>query len=350
VLHHAVQHQVVNEDINPTSPPTALPDGSFAKLLILGSHYDMSGPWRDLTWAIHAESPKVESKLRRRILREGDVLPILVAICTALAGTIYAKSDKASIASIGHEEGCRQGGDVRLRYRSSPIADFGICTGTVRVTSPDRLAYYDLNTATLTKGQDPEHHFWLYFRTLKGEDIYLELCMFTFNMCLQVATEPYIAVPGFPSLAPAFFCDCIMNRGMGTAQMHTEHSRESALRSPLMRRVVAECGTTIRGNGLARFMRVVTGRQPSDREIELATTFTNIGLHSLEDVLASGRWKTFPKEPPLSIERDPNEDDTPVEVTVEQQDNIRKRWKKLLRKGLITREQLESIERDFVVV
>jgi hypothetical protein len=52
----------------------------------------------------------------------------------------------------------------------------------------------------------------------------------------------------------------------------------------------------------------------------------------------------------LSIERDPNEDDTPVEVTVEQQDNIRKRWKKLLRKGLITREQLESIERDFVVV
>lgn len=35
-LHRALQHQIIN-DVNPGVPPCALPDGSAAKLLILGA-------------------------------------------------------------------------------------------------------------------------------------------------------------------------------------------------------------------------------------------------------------------------------------------------------------------------
>jgi hypothetical protein len=248
----------------------------------------------------------VEAKLRWRVIREGDALPMLIALCVALLGTIYSTSSEA-IATTNLNDASQIRGRTRLRYRSSLIADFGICTGSIRVADKDRLAYMDLDTLVHTQGQDPNQHVWLYFQTLKGEDVYLDLCMYTFNYCVVTVTEPYL--PGLLSpSAPAYFHDRVLARGI-PFNLHTERGRISALHSQALHRVVDSQGTLAQRNDLAEFMQAVSGQKPSRREVNLHAEFI-CGLNLTEEMLEPARWKSFPAEPNVNFERNPNEDDS----------------------------------------
>lgn len=72
----------------------------------------------------------------------------------------------------------------RLEYGRSPISDFGICKGRI-VGKSNRLqtyTYYDPKANTRTMVHDPDNHYWLYFRTIKGEEITLDCTSYSFGM------------------------------------------------------------------------------------------------------------------------------------------------------------------------
>lgn len=46
---------------------------------------------------------------------------------------------------------------LRFKYRSSPIADFGIAWGSVRVMGQDTFSYR-FKDGTILRGEDPKDH------------------------------------------------------------------------------------------------------------------------------------------------------------------------------------------------
>ncbi|KAF9446357.1 hypothetical protein P691DRAFT_804355 [Macrolepiota fuliginosa MF-IS2] len=72
----------------------------------------------------------------------------------------------------------------RLEHGKSPISDFGIAKGRI-VGSANRVqtyTYYDPKTDTRTMVHDPDNHYWMYFRTIKGEEITLDCAGSSFGM------------------------------------------------------------------------------------------------------------------------------------------------------------------------
>ncbi|KAF7314635.1 hypothetical protein MKEN_00937200 [Mycena kentingensis (nom. inval.)] len=226
--HPALLHTIHNAP-NPDVPPVGLPDGSAARLVVLGDpiQADSGGMSHLRHWFPQAASDAVCRKLFRRIQFEGSNLPILVAICLVILSEIY--TTKADLENRTPR--------IRLAYKSSPIADFGIVAGSVRVTPQDQLAYFNPADPEeiLMRGQNPDDHYWLYFDTIRGETVTLDFGMYTFNNCLSV--RPPRNFQHDINWAPALF----LNREIykATPYLYTERRRVSFLRSPEMHEVVA---------------------------------------------------------------------------------------------------------------
>jgi hypothetical protein len=201
-------------------------------------------------------SPAVRTKLLRRVIHEGMVLPILTATCFALLTEMYTNPSAT--------------GDYRprLNYRSSPITDFGIVAGSVNVQNQDRLAYYQFSEKDFQKGQDPNEHYWLYFTTIRNENIILDCAMFTFNMCVVVIDEPYMPPGMGMGCSPAYF-------GEGefaqiTPDLQAERKRVSALRDPVLQSLALRNQDGFRKkevDALSAFMEGVSGKAPTEEEV-----------------------------------------------------------------------------------
>lgn len=187
--HFALSSPIVS-DPNPTLTHTVLPDGREGKVLIV----DDTKSWPDpsqpesaslLEWAPRAASLNIVTKLLHRIARERHLLPILTGICVAILGEMYTTTSTSGSSQIRK---C-------LQYRTSPIADFGIAKGSVLVPESDRLMYKKLSDGSYVQGQGPGSHYWLYFTTIRGEEIILELGTYTFNMCIMVGIDSYDILP-----------------------------------------------------------------------------------------------------------------------------------------------------------
>lgn len=178
--HFALSGQLQNEG-NPTV--VTLPNGWDSKLLLLDDTNDPqkvnpADPTDPENWWPKAPHRQTRAKLLKRVIREGYVLPIVVSLGLALLGEMYTTTSAAGSTERR----------TRLKYRSSPIADFGIAKGSARVTNQDKLAYVRLSDGRMTRGQDPDEHYWLYFTTIRGEELILDFGMYTWNMCTFVHT------------------------------------------------------------------------------------------------------------------------------------------------------------------
>ncbi|KDQ62698.1 hypothetical protein JAAARDRAFT_468726 [Jaapia argillacea MUCL 33604] len=240
----ALAHKILNSPnpycpITPSTylslPPSKYSRDNASKFLLLGPeiHPILGG---GAEWWPTADSDKVRSKLMRRIVRSGYALPILTAICISILAEIYTTTSGKTLSCScpnpnADKEGKEGGIRKRLRYRSSPIADFGIAIGSASVTSQDRLTYKFSKDNTILPGQDPTEHYWIYFSTIRGEEVHLDTFMFTHNMCLMVATSPYMP-PGsmavLPEYVPAAFEDRLHRKL--TPDLRKERTRFSVLR------------------------------------------------------------------------------------------------------------------------
>lgn len=215
--HPALTHRI-------TAPPTVagFPDGSAAKVVELGPEIPMDDTMSDRWWSTTAGgTDQARRKLFARLIKEGEVLPIVTSLCLGLLATMYTTTSSRGSRSRR----------VRLQYKSCPISDFGIAKGSFEVKCQDQLAYFNGNM--FWKGQDPDDHYWIYFKTVRGEEIILDIGLFTFNFCTMVSAAPYISdLSDFPpglDYAPAFFRDRSLAKNV--IQIHTERKCISVLRN-----------------------------------------------------------------------------------------------------------------------
>ncbi|KAF8515642.1 hypothetical protein JB92DRAFT_2717112 [Gautieria morchelliformis] len=297
--HPALRHNLID------SPKSGLlPDGSTAFIVKLGTPINEGDSDRDDWWPT-AQTQAVRNRMRRRIAREGNVVPIVTSVCIALMLGIYATTTKD-----GTEEQHR----IRLRFGSSPISDFGIVSGSVRVSPEDQLAYL-FPHKEVVKIQEPQDHYWIYFMTHKGEELLLECNMFVFDMCLMVHGFQYFDESfhgGFPEAVPAWF-----RNSATTPKVEdnlTERSRFSVLRDESLLKALEPVDYDNRRNliisddsvkTITTFMSRVAGRAITHVEREVCMFGCSLGAYMIRETIRTGKWKSYPAPPKVAFEGPP---------------------------------------------
>jgi len=315
----AINHKILNNP-SPDAPPVVFPGGYEARAVILGEEIPVSVDM-DKKWWPGAPSPQVASKLKRRIIRGGNPLPVNIAICFALLSEIYTTdSSKDSKPRI------------RLAYKSSPIADFGIVVGDATVQPQDRLAYYDSATGDITVDQDPREHSWIYFTTIRGEDIFLDCGMFHFNACICVSTEGYCQrdlSEMFPAV-PALFYARDMRNGV-PGMTWKERERFSVLRNENLHKAIQHTPYALTFDdriNIWDFLENCQGdKESTTRQRNLVDLYTIVATDAIQKSLGSSEWKKFPSEVMQGIEKDPLEPDY-TNATEQDWERHLARWQK----------------------
>lgn len=326
-LHSAICHRIVNSP-NPGSTPYPFPDGDAANLVLLGDPLDTHV--QDLRqWWPTGITDKVRHKLFRRIVRQGYVLPNVTAIAFALLSTIYTTAPDS------------QSTRIRLQTGTKLIADFGIVKGSARVTNQDKLAYLmfdEEGEMVFEKGQDPNDHYWLYFTTISGEDVFLDCAMFTFNMCLLVASRPYINDVPCPDYVPAVYMNKEMSHTV-PGKLHIERQRFSFLRHTGIHDAATHPAFGEEQLiSVATYMQQIAGGAMEPLWLKMLYAFIQQNVQHLNNILVTKSWKTWPKTPSLGIEQDPGET-TDAPNDDDMLDMMRK-WNRKVRKGKMTHEQV----------
>jgi hypothetical protein len=342
-LHQGQTHVILNSP-NPGSHPVAFFDGSAANLILLGSSISMHQTGSEQWWP-SAASPKVRFKMLRRIMRDGFLLPLLTSVCVALLAEMYTTTATSAKDSSDGKEMRR----VRLQYGSAPIADFGIVTGTADVKNQDKLAYYNVVDNVFEKGQDPEDHYWLYFTTVRGEELTLDCGMFVHNMCLLIADTQQYCLDILPNTgsAPAVFFGREFARN--APRLTAPRERFSFLRNEALHSAVAHTGANFKGMNMEpvfEFMESIAGRNISAVEQDLTRKWTLINCLALNVLLKDRRWVSWPKEPTLGIEADPGES---ITASYDDEDwaKYMKKWNRMHKRGEISSERLRMAFEKF---
>lgn len=333
-VHPALQHQIVNSP-NPGSHPVMV-DGWAGMPIILGD--PMSFSVRPEEWWLSASSPAIRSKLIQRIMREGFVLPIVTAVCVALLAEMYSTTSGSSTNKKQRR--------IRLRYKSSPIADFGIAVGSARVTDQDKLVYFRLSDGTIVHGQDPKQHYWIYFTTVRGEEITLDCAMYTFNMCIVVGDIGHYAPELAPitNVVPSYFRDREIR--LATPELYRERKRMSLLRNEGLHTAVSRSAT-----GFSRadvqvfreFMEDLSGKSCSQKEEELFVALALNSCNVIQVALENRRWTVFPMTPKCMLQPDPVElEETAGQLGDGMEDWFKylRKWKKLKKHGKVENETI----------
>ncbi|KAF7299725.1 MYND-type domain-containing protein [Mycena chlorophos] len=316
--HPGILQSILNAP-NPGTRATRFPDGSAANLVVLGDPLTSPDEAGSERWFPNALDTSVRSKFYHRIKREGHVLPILVGVALALLSQIYTTTGKRR---------------VRLAYRSSPIADFGIASGSTTVQPQDRLAYLDAPTDRFFPGQDPDEHYWLYFTTIRGETVTLDCAMFTFNFCFMVGAWPYTNAQQW---VPAFFREREFERN--TPGMYRERMRASVLRDAGLCRFVESANAE--KLPIQSFMESLAQRKLPQSELDFALQIHDLAKAELAQVITTRRWERWPKTAPFMIEQDPDEIADDAQDDDEAWAKYIRRFKKDKKAGA-TREQLDE--------
>ncbi|KAI0059623.1 hypothetical protein BV25DRAFT_1918403 [Artomyces pyxidatus] len=291
------RHKALTKTIINNPARTLFPDGWEAVPVILRTRPSkpLSDPFvPDAHWWPGGPSPRIRRKLCHRIRREGFVLPILTAVCFALLAEVYT-------ASCSPEESPKR--RLRLRYSTAPVADFGICAGQARVKPHDKLVYIDEDTHVETHGQDRDDHYWIYFRTTRGENIVLDCAMFTFKLNVVV-------LPG--EFAPRSYGPPSFNNS------HTERARRSVLRDAALQEAARRSGTqegfTAEDvEALVTFMRELAHGEVTTTERQLVAALMREHVSTLRGVLLNEEWKKYPARPEIAVMLD-----DPVELLLQE--------------------------------
>ena len=304
-LHKALTHDIVNAP-NPRQRSSRLPDGSAAKVVLLGDPILQSEINTPIWWP-SANSIMVRSKLFRRIWREGFVIPIVTAIAVSLLTEMYKTTYVPASISVDGKAIPR----VRLQHRKSPLTDFGIAKGVADVKQQDKLAY--IQDRSFTKGQDPNDHYWLYFTTLNGEEITIELNMYTFNFGMLVDAQPCSSCLDLSppvTYVPAFFRDKEM--ADSTPDLAEERGRFSVLRNTALHTVAttSKAADPFDQSNLkliCKFMDTLAGRKCTEDEKKHLVTVLKPFRSALRNVLTTRAWVQWPRNPRMTIEEEPGE-------------------------------------------
>ncbi|TCD70545.1 hypothetical protein EIP91_002891 [Steccherinum ochraceum] len=298
-VHFALLHRIVN-DVGPDVPPVPLGAGKVAKLVMV----DDRGPKNDTTFSSHLTRwcPNTAGwaafKLRLRLMTMGWVLPTCAAVASALFAVLYTSAE-GDEGSLQH----------RLTYRTSPITDFGICRGSVQLDESKcvRLAFFSMKERRIIEdaSQDMNDHYWFYFTSLKGEEVYLDTGLFALGLPQLIETKGYppIALDNIMREIPCTYGDRSMK--LIRRKMWSERSRMSVLRNTALQESMQHPESE---RELLRFyepffaeMESLAGRPMNETEQGIFMTMMRTDCYTLRSVLEEQRWKQYPKVPPVSF-------------------------------------------------
>ncbi|THH30675.1 hypothetical protein EUX98_g3529 [Antrodiella citrinella] len=303
-IHFALRNRITN-NANPSAPPYKRSDGRVGKLVIVDDRGEVQFPWgvalNIMDWCPLAQTGTVAGKLQRRIMRTGYVLPVNAAIAGALLSEIYTTTSAAGSNDPR----------LRLKYRSSPIADFGICHGAVSVAPSDRLLFYSLGRQKIVDGQDPDNHYWLYFTSLKGEEVYLDCCMHPFNLAQLIRTvgypPPQLEVTNI-GVSPCHWTERqLLKRNLS---IYTERSRMSFLHNSTLQEVMKRSVDRWSERDMSAFYGAVESLSEKPfptPEKELLGKMLRLHCKNLGTVFETEQWKRYPRDPDIAFELDPGQ-------------------------------------------
>lgn len=181
-LHPALLHSIVSSPNPDTVTSSPLPDGTKTTIVILREdtppHCPINDPKR---WWPTAASESGVAKLEKKFYSEHFLFPSVVVVVTTLLSEVYGTDYIPASRAIYGRAQTR----VRLRYRDSPLADFGIVKGRFRANLQDRFSYYSPREGKFFMGMDPNDHYWIFFTNAKGEEVYLDCGLFTYIQYLH---------------------------------------------------------------------------------------------------------------------------------------------------------------------
>ena len=126
----ALMHQIINCPSPDAGDLVAFPDGTGAKIVLLGKPIPPTAiNTRD--WWPQMPSLEVGTRLMHRIIAEGLLLPTLLATCLGLASEMYTTTAVRGAVGPDGKRGAPLQRRVRLSHHKSPVADFGIVHGSV---------------------------------------------------------------------------------------------------------------------------------------------------------------------------------------------------------------------------
>ncbi|KAF6742215.1 hypothetical protein DFP72DRAFT_1022843 [Ephemerocybe angulata] len=338
----ALTRKILNSP-NPGTPAVNLPDGTSATLVLLGERAVAIEGMEE--WWPTADSDDVRKVFLARLFSETPLLPSVLAVLVSILAEIYSTTHVPPAAAYDGKEHHR----VRFKYHGSPIADFGIAKGSVNVGPRSRFVYYTVDSAggigSVTRGMDPDDHYWIYFTTTTGEDIILDCGILAFNLPYIVRVQPYgrfCDIPEATPSAPAFF------RGKEyrhLPNMHREKEKFSVLRDARLQGAVRhsrEFYTEGEMGAVFGFMERVAGRPCSDIEKYLVHQWTMVSSKTLDQVVASRDYLNYPADPDLGL-MGPKppwllEDDAGKEME-EELANYMKKWSRKYKSGKISLEK-----------
>ena len=353
VPHPGLDHKILNSPNPGSGDIVEFPNGTCAKLVLLGDkidHIAHGGELEQEQWWPTAITPQVRSKLYRRIVNEGFILPIVLATCIALVSEIYTTTAVPPSESPDQFTGIRR---VRLCHNRLPISDFGVAKGSARVTAQDRIAYYNIDENKFMMGQDPLDHYWIYFIAVSGEEYFLDCGMMTFNLGMMVKAEPYCKY-GLPELSfvPAYFYGEENRRLMPITELTgwKPRKRFSILRDseiPIEMPGFTEYSTQ-ETKVICSLMDKIAGRTCTALEKKLLMNFIPNAAMILVLNMQNREYLRFPKEPQLALEKEPGElDDLPESEDKAYEKYLRK-WSRRYKRGKVTPEQLNKAFRAWL--
>ncbi|KIM40890.1 hypothetical protein M413DRAFT_445663 [Hebeloma cylindrosporum] len=332
----ALTHQIINCPRPDAGDVVTFPDGSGAKIVLLGQPIPPTALLTKLWWP---EMPSVEvgNRLMRRIITEGLLLPILLATCLGLASEMYTTTAVRGPVGPDGKRGAALERRVRLSHHKSPVADFGIVHGSVR-------------DGSFMIGQDPDDHHWIYFTLLNGHEYYLELGMMPFNFGIVVDTTPYCPPGQNIGMAPAHFYGRDIERELPVKDrlLWTAKKRFSILRDPRLQAIAQSIGFS--GSGYSStiwdLMEDIAERKCSDWEKDMVMKFLVVTRDAVRLNILQRKYEIFPPTPAIGISTDPGENLASEKELDEFQAYARKLAKKL-KKGKISEKKWEAAYKNW---
>ncbi|KAF5345217.1 hypothetical protein D9756_011553 [Leucocoprinus leucothites] len=194
VLHPALTHRLLRAPA-PGSRRATSSENKIHHTVVLGEKHnlqisDLPNPHKLSSWW-KGHSTMAGMQMFLHVIRENHILEVTVAVSLLLLSEVYSAHMAKSFDSSGNPtwepREC-----FRLEYGHSPVSDFGICRGRIqgKANGVQTWTYYNPKSSSRTTVLDPDNHFWLYFRTIKGEELVLDCCTFPYGMegCVDAST------------------------------------------------------------------------------------------------------------------------------------------------------------------
>ena len=315
-LHPALKHKILRAPM-PGSRRATSTESSLHHTIVLGEKYDLQ--ISDLPnlqklpswWKGHKTLEGMQMFLH--VIRENYIFEVTVAISLLLLSEICSTHMARSSGKPGGP--CWEPRECfRLEYGHSPVSDFGICRGRIqgKANRVQTWTYYNPKAASRTTVLDPNQHYWLYFRTIKGEELILDCCACPYGMEGCVDASP--CLKKLPSQfrdcgsarTPAYFYASQRPEECPNSHALIEEKRFSVMQNSTL---YGALGWDLFGGRnkkqheiIRNFMEDVQGTPSTSSQEDRVRDYRTFGALMLGQVLIGKNWKEWEK--PVTYTRD----------------------------------------------